>query len=151
MKLRNETKLQIKAILLIVMISGIIGALYAGLFQYNKPMDILQGTFVGVGVSLSTSVVHTFFLRAWMKRRSFMVAASLDAAFILTAIIAVLSITFIIFEEKGPIAFNFGDIFGSREAYDSIFFTVLMCFSFSFLIQINRLIGGRIFLSLRDL
>ena len=48
MRLTDQRKLDFKVILVIVLISGMIGALYVGLFRYNKPMDILQGIFVGM-------------------------------------------------------------------------------------------------------
>jgi hypothetical protein len=52
MKLRNQTKLKFKAILVTMLISGMIGGIYAGLIQSFESIELLQGVFIGVGISL---------------------------------------------------------------------------------------------------
>jgi len=147
MKLRDQTKLKLRAILVIVLISGMIGVLYTRLIRYTKPSDLLQGIFIGVGVSLSLSASESFFLRAWMKRRSFTSAILLSTAYNLMDIIGIFIISSAIFSENGSAELSFGNIMRSPEAHDTIFFCLLMSFSFSFLLQVKELIGGRIFLS----
>jgi adenylate cyclase len=147
MKLGDRTKFKLKTLLVVLFISGMIGGLYTGLFRYGKPTDLLQGIFFGCGVSLIISTSHLFFLRAWMDRKTFTVATLTSTASFLLAIIVILFISSAIFDEKASSALSLGDIMGSPESYNTILFGLLMSFSFSFLIQINRLIGGRIFLS----
>ena len=147
MKLRDQTKLKLRAILVIVLISGMIGVLYTGLVRYTKPIDLLQGIFIGVGVSLSISASESFFLRAWMKRRSFTSAVLLSTIYNLMAIIGIVIISSVIFDENGSVALSFGDLWGTPQAQNTILFSLLMSFLFSFLFQVNELIGGRIFFS----
>jgi hypothetical protein len=121
MKLRDQTKFKLKAIFITVLISGMIGVLYARLIRYNQPIDLLHGFFIGVGMSLSISVIDSFFLRAWMKRRSFTAAVLLKTAYNLMAIIGVLIISSAIFDENGPAALRFGNILTSPEERDTIY------------------------------
>jgi len=147
MKLRDQTKLKLKAILVIVLISGMVGVLYTGLIRYTKPIDLVQGIFIGVGVSLSISASESFFLRAWMKRRSFTAAVLLSTIYNLMAIIGIVIISSAIFGENGSVALSFGDLWGSPQAHNTILFSLLMVFFFSFLFQVNELIGGRVLFS----
>jgi len=147
MKLRNRTKFKLKTLLVVTFIGGMIGGLYAGLFRYGKPIDLLQGLFFGVGASLIISASHLFFLQAWMHRRNFTVATLTSTGSFLLAIIGLLIISSAIFEEKAFNTMSFRDIVGSSESYNTILFTLAVSFFFSFLMQINRLIGGRIFFS----
>jgi adenylate cyclase len=124
-----------------------IGVLYTRLIRYTKPSDLLQGIFIGVGVSLSLSASESFFLRAWRKRRRFTAAVLLSTIYNLLAIVGIVIISSVIFGENGSAELSFGDILRSPEAHDTIFFCLLMSFSFSFLLQVKELIGGRIFLS----
>ena len=147
MKLRDQTKSKLKAILVVVLISGMIGVLYAALIQYPKPIDLLQGLFMGVGISLSITASESFFLRAWMKRRSFTVAVLLSTTYYLMVIIGILIISSAIFGEKESAALGSGDLWGSPKTHNTILFSLLISFFFAFLFQVNGLIGARIFFS----
>ena len=147
MKLRGQTKLRFKILLSIGFISGMIGGLYTGLTRSITPIDLFHGFFVGVGVSLSIAASEIFFLRAWMKRRSFTTAILLSTAYYLIAIINVLLIASVLFDEEGFITRSFGQFLGHRIAYNDILFSLIMSFFFSFIVQINGLIGRRILFS----
>jgi adenylate cyclase len=71
----------------------------------------------------------------------------LSTIYNLLAIVGIVIISSVIFGENGSAEVSFGDILRSPEAHDTIFFCLLMSFSFSFLLQVKELIGGRIFLS----
>ena len=143
MKLRDQTTLKIKAIAITVIVSGAIGMLYAGLLQYSKPIDILQGFFLGVGISLSITASELFFLRAWTKKRSFTVAVLSNTIYYLIVIIGILIASNTIFREPE----SFGELWGSPKATHTILFSFLVSFLFALFFQINGLIGGRIFFS----
>jgi len=147
MRLRGQTKLRFKRLLSIGFISGMIGGLYTGLTRSTNPTDLFVGIFVGVGVSLSISASEIFFLRAWMKRRSFTFAVLLRTAYFLMAIISILFMAAVLFGEEGFVTQNFGQLWGQPIAYHDILFSLLMSFGFSLFFQINGLIGGRIFFS----
>ena len=42
MKLRDQTQFKLKAIFIIMLISGMIGILYARLIRYTQPIDLLN-------------------------------------------------------------------------------------------------------------
>ena len=121
-----------------------IGVLYSRLVRYHKPIDLLEGIFTAVGVSLSIGASDAFFLNEWMKRRRFTTAVLLTTIYNLMAIIGVFILSSAIFEDR---TYSFGQLLESPEAHNTILFCLLMSFFFSLLVQIQRLIGGRIFFS----
>jgi adenylate cyclase len=147
MKLRGQTRLRFKILLSIGLISGMIGALYVGLTRSIKPIDLFHGFFVGVGVSLSIAASEMFFLRAWMKRRSFTTSVLVRTTYFLLAIISVLLMASVLFGKEGFETQNFGQLWGHPIAYNDILFSFLVSFLFSLFLQINGLIGARILLS----
>jgi adenylate cyclase len=102
---------------------------------------------VGVGVSLSIAASETFFLRSWMKRRSFITAVFLSTAYFLMAAITILFMASVLFSEDGLETRNFRKLWGQLIAYNDILFSLLVSFFFSLFFQIQGLIGGRILLS----
>ena len=147
MKLRDQTKLKLKRLLFTGLISGMIGALYTGLTRSFKPTDLFSGIFVGVGVSLSIGASEIFFLRAWMKRRSFATAVILSTAYFLMAIIGILLMASAFFGGDGFLTQSSGQLWGFPIAYNDILFSLLASFGFSLFFQVNALIGGRILFS----
>jgi len=147
MKLSDQAKLKLKRLLFIGLISGMIGALYTGLTRSFKPTDLFSGIFVGVGVSLSIGASEIFFLRAWMKRRSFATAVILSTAYYLGAIIGILMMASFFFGGEGFLAQSSGQLRGFPIAYNDILFSLLASFGFSLFFQVNALIGGRILFS----
>jgi len=145
--MRDQTKLKLKVILIVVLISGIIGVFYSRFAHYTKPTDLLQGMFTGIALSLSLSASDAFFLREWMKRRRFTTSVLLKTFYNLMVIISVIIITSELFEEKEAIASKFRGLLKSPEAHHTILFCLLVSFLFSLFLQINDLIGGRIFFS----
>jgi len=147
-KLGDQIKFKLKAILVVVLISGAIGALYARLISpYTKPIDLLQGIFTGMGVSLSIAASDVFFLGEWMKRRRFTTAVLLTTIYDLIAITGILILSYSIFGKSHSMALSFGQLLESPEAHNIILFCLVMSFLFSLLVQINGLIGPRIFFS----
>ena len=124
-----------------------IGVLYIGLTRSTKPFGLFHGFFVGVGVSLSIAASETFFLRSWMKRRSFITAVFLSTAYFLMAAITILFMASVLFSEDGLETRNFRKLWGQLIAYNDILFSLLVSFFFSLFFQIQGLIGGRILLS----
>jgi adenylate cyclase len=147
MKLRDQTKLKIKAIVITVFISGMIGMGYGGLTQFTKPKDLLVGFLNGIGISLIMAASYLFFLQTWLKRRSFTVAVLFSAIYSLMAIIAILTISHTLFGEFESLALNFRDLWESSKARHVILFSLLVSFLFAFLFRVSGLIGGRIFFS----
>jgi adenylate cyclase len=144
MKLRDQTKFKLRTLLVVVLISGMIGGLYTGLTSFSKPMDLLKGIFIGVGIGLSIAASDAFFLDEWMKRRKFTIAVLLTTIYNLMAIIGVLILSSAIFTDP---ELSFGQLLESPQEHNTILFALLMSFFFSFLVEIQRLIGGRIFFS----
>ncbi len=145
MKFRDRTKLRFRILLFLGIISGIIGWIYTGLIQpsasdHHPWIGILTG--VGVGVTIGGS--ELFFLRAWVKRKSFTVALLLRTAYYLAVIVGIGFTLWGSVGEGGFIGLSLGELWGDRDA---ILFSLLISFAFSLLFQINGLIGGRILLS----
>jgi adenylate cyclase len=147
MKLRDQTKLKIRAIAISGILSGAIGISYVGLFQYSKAIDILKGLFIGAGIGLSITASESFFLRAWMKKRSFAVAVLFNTIYYLIVIIAILFLSIIIFGEPGSFGLRLSEFCRSPHVHHTILFSFLVSFLFALFFQINSLIGGRIFFS----
>ena len=147
MNFSDQAKLKLRRLLFIGLISALIGALYNGLIRSFKPMDVVSGIFVGIGVSQSIGASELFFLRAWMKRRSFATAVTLDTAYFLVAITGTLMMAALFFGGEGFLTQSSGQLWGLPIAYTDILFTLLVSFGFSFFMQINALVGGRILFS----
>ena len=147
MKLRDQTKFKLKRIILIGFISGVIGGLYIAFIQSITPILLLRGAFVGIGVSMSLSASEFFFLRNWMKRKSFTTAILVGTSYYLTVIIAVLFLSFAIFDGNDFTELSPIQLPGQHPPYIDILFSLLVSFLFVFLLQINELMGGRVLFS----
>ena len=144
MRLRDQTKFKLKIIILVGLIGGMIGGLYS---QWSTQGFLWKGVFAGVGISTGITASEIFFLRGWVKRKSFTTAILLSTAYYLLTIVTILFMSLVLFGESGSIGSRTGQLWGSPKARDDIFFSLLMSFLFSFSFQINGLIGGRIFFS----
>jgi adenylate cyclase len=147
MKLRDQTKLKLKRIPVVGLIGGVIGGLYAGLNEPFRSIDLLLGIFAGVGISASLVASELFFLRNWTKRKNFITAVLLGAAYYLLMILCVLVLSFALFGEKGAVASRIENLWSSPKAHRDILFSFLVSLFFSLVFRINLLIGGRIFVS----
>lgn len=115
--------------------------------QPITPILLFHGAFVGIGVSMSLSASEIFFLRKWMKRKSFMAAITAGTGYYLTVITAVLFLSYAIFEGNKFTEFSPIQPSGERPPYIDILFSLLVSFLFVFLFQINELMGGRVLIS----
>ena len=146
MRLRDQTKLRLKRIILVGSIGGMIGGLYS---QLGLPIKgyLWGGIFVGAGIGAGIFSSEVFFLRAWTKRKSFTTAILLSTTYYLMVIICILFMSSVLFGESGSMALRFRQFWGSPETHTNILFSLLVSFLFSFSFQISGLIGGRIFFS----
>ena len=71
MKLKNQTQLKLKRILVVGLIGGMIGGLYAVLNESFTSPNLVSGIFAGVGISASLVASELFFLRNWTKKKKF--------------------------------------------------------------------------------
>jgi len=147
MRLRDQTKLNLKRILVVGLIGGMIGGLYAGLNESFRSTYLLSGIFAGVGISVSLVASELYFLRKWTKRKNFITAVLLSTTYYLMMIICTLVLSSALFGEKGAVASRIENLWGSPEGHQDILFSLLVSLFFSLVFRINLLIGGRIFVS----
>ncbi len=134
MRLRDRTKLRLNILLCVVLISGIIGGLVSILAHSVTSINLWAGIFTGVGISLSIGGSEIFFLREWMKRKSFTTSILLSTAYFLLAIICIFLMWSAFFGENGFIGLNFGQLL---EEQNMILFSLLVSLGFSLFFQIN--------------
>jgi adenylate cyclase len=146
MRLRDRTKLKLKRIILFGPIGAMIGGLYSELKQPTLH-NLCSGIFVGVGISVGLVASEVFFLRAWMKRKSFTAAVLLSTVYYLMVVICILFISSTLFEERGAWSLRFRQFWASPDTPTNILFSVLISFFFALSFHVNELIGGRIFFS----
>ncbi|HXZ35509.1 MAG TPA: adenylate/guanylate cyclase domain-containing protein [Thermodesulfobacteriota bacterium] len=145
MKFRDRTKLRFRILLLLGVASGMTGWIYTGLIQPSSSgHHPWVGIFTGVGVGVTIGGSELFFLRAWIKRKSFAVALLIRTAYYLTVIMGIGFTLWGFGEEGGFIGLSLGQLWGY---HDAILFSLLKSFAFSLFFQINGLIGGRVLLS----
>jgi adenylate cyclase len=147
MKLREQTKLKLKRILVVGFIGGMIGGLYTGLIESFTWIYLLSGIFSGVGISVSLVASELYFLSRWTKRKNFITAVLLSTIYYLMMITCILVLSSAIFGEKGAVTSKIEKLWESPEGHKDILFSFLVSFFFSLLFRINLLIGGRIFFS----
>ncbi|MCP4136583.1 MAG: adenylate/guanylate cyclase domain-containing protein [bacterium] len=140
----NRTREKIRMILTVSFISALIGGLYSAIYSSFEPADMLQGLFIGGGITFVIMALHFSVLQKLLKRIRFTLVTIIQTFFFLAIIIGIFFVSYLLFDDTGVMIQNAAEFFIVQLSPVPVLVAFGGVLLLVFLLEMNELLGRRV-------